>query len=287
MHVLILRSRCGGSAASSSAVRSFAKAATTHFRAARFASSCGVPKEARFLLANSKGGLVDSRPRSLFFIQRHLFSSSSSSSSSSSLGDSYVFDVPTMGDSITEGTVVEWVKNVGDYVGPDEVFVVIETDKVSVDVRSPDGGIILEALAAEDDNVEVGAPLVKFERADPPPEAAAAPAATADPVAETGAAMKTAISEPPHSSAAEEQPAPHHGRVPRIHFRHGNRSVIDALLFPADASPSAAALANTHKHPPLGTSGENFPPYLSHYGRLPPLTPREEEMLRLGGAFDG
>ena len=46
-------------------------------------------------------------------------------------------NVPSMGDSITEGTMVEWLKDVGDYAAEDEVIAIVETDKVSVDIRAP------------------------------------------------------------------------------------------------------------------------------------------------------
>src|ERR1700738_5088817 len=49
--------------------------------------------------------------------------------------------VPTLGESISEGTIVTWNKKEGDYVKQDEVVVVIETDKVSVDIRSPKAGM--------------------------------------------------------------------------------------------------------------------------------------------------
>ncbi|EOD26774.1 hypothetical protein EMIHUDRAFT_236437 [Emiliania huxleyi CCMP1516] len=52
------------------------------------------------------------------------------------------FPVPEMGDSISEGTVLELSKQVGDYVALEEVLVVVETDKVTVDVRSPAAGTI-------------------------------------------------------------------------------------------------------------------------------------------------
>ncbi|ETN00137.1 hypothetical protein PPTG_18305, partial [Phytophthora nicotianae INRA-310] len=52
----------------------------------------------------------------------------------SSSGDATDVPVPSMGDSISEGTVVEWLKQPGDAVAEDEVVVVLETDKVSVDV---------------------------------------------------------------------------------------------------------------------------------------------------------
>ena len=70
-----------------------------------------------------------------------------------------------MGDSITEGTVVEWTAQVGDGVAVDDVVVVIETDKVSVEVRTPIAGAITEHLAEVDAVVEVGQPLFKVDTA--------------------------------------------------------------------------------------------------------------------------
>lgn len=71
-------------------------------------------------------------------------------------------NVPSMGDSISEGTVVEWVKKCGESVEQDEVIVILETDKVSVDVRSPISGILEKQLATIDQNVNVGAPLFQL-----------------------------------------------------------------------------------------------------------------------------
>ena len=71
--------------------------------------------------------------------------------------------MPSMGDSITEGTVVEWNVGVGDTVATDDIVVVIETDKVSVEVRAPISGGVTELLAEIDDVVEVGAPLFKVD----------------------------------------------------------------------------------------------------------------------------
>nr|CCA20888.1 dihydrolipoamide succinyltransferase putative [Albugo laibachii Nc14] len=71
-------------------------------------------------------------------------------------------NVPSMGDSISEGTVVEWVKQCGEFVEQDEVIVILETDKVSVDVRSPVSGVLEKQLATIDQNVNVGAPLFQL-----------------------------------------------------------------------------------------------------------------------------
>jgi 2-oxoglutarate dehydrogenase E2 component (dihydrolipoamide succinyltransferase) len=68
-----------------------------------------------------------------------------------------------MGDSITEGTIVDLPVSPGDYVDADEVVIVLETDKVSVDVRAPEAGVIKEIMGEIDDVVEVGAPLFKID----------------------------------------------------------------------------------------------------------------------------
>lgn len=61
-----------------------------------------------------------------------------------------MIEVPSMGDSITEGTLVSLEKAVGDAVIQDDVIAVIETDKVNVDVRAPYTGVLTAVLAAVD-----------------------------------------------------------------------------------------------------------------------------------------
>ena len=62
-----------------------------------------------------------------------------------------------MGDSISEGTIQEFVKQVGEFVAADEVVAVIETDKVNVEIRSPNAGVIKQFFAAEGDEISVSA----------------------------------------------------------------------------------------------------------------------------------
>ena len=64
--------------------------------------------------------------------------------------------VPQMGESVTEGIVATWLKNVGDPVAADEPVVEIETDKVTVEVPAPVAGVLAEQAAAEGDTVAVG-----------------------------------------------------------------------------------------------------------------------------------
>eukprot|EP01084_Bolivina_argentea_P192430 330345_1 len=72
-------------------------------------------------------------------------------------------NVPNMGDSITEGTLVEWTKNIGDACQVDEIVAVIETDKVSIDIRTETAGVLTEQLSNIDDTLEVNAPLFKID----------------------------------------------------------------------------------------------------------------------------
>ena len=67
--------------------------------------------------------------------------------------------VPTLGESVTEATVGQWLKQPGDEVAPDEPVVELETDKVSVEVPAPQGGIMGDIAVKAGETVEVGALL--------------------------------------------------------------------------------------------------------------------------------
>lgn len=64
--------------------------------------------------------------------------------------------MPQMGESVMEGTVIEWAKKVGDRVEVDETLLEIATDKVDTEVPSPEAGVLIEILVQEDETVEVG-----------------------------------------------------------------------------------------------------------------------------------
>ncbi|MCJ8505307.1 2-oxoglutarate dehydrogenase, E2 component, dihydrolipoamide succinyltransferase, partial [Kocuria flava] len=69
-------------------------------------------------------------------------------------------NLPALGESVTEGTVTRWLKQVGDEVAVDEPLVEVSTDKVDTEIPSPVAGVIEKILVEEDEDVEVGAPLV-------------------------------------------------------------------------------------------------------------------------------
>lgn len=70
--------------------------------------------------------------------------------------------MPKMGESITEGTILEWKKKVGDTINRDETLLEISTDKVDSEVPSPESGIILEVLFEINETVEVGTVIAKI-----------------------------------------------------------------------------------------------------------------------------
>jgi 2-oxoglutarate dehydrogenase E2 component (dihydrolipoamide succinyltransferase) len=71
--------------------------------------------------------------------------------------------VPALGESITEGTLAQWLKKAGDAVAADEPIASLETDKVTVDVPSPVAGVLSETVAKEGDTVEVGAVIARID----------------------------------------------------------------------------------------------------------------------------
>lgn len=84
------------------------------------------------------------------------------SKSSSAAAEESTVVVPSMGDSITEGTISTVMKNVGDDVATDEVVAQIETDKVTIDVRAPSAGSVTRVDAKPGDTVSVGQSVMAF-----------------------------------------------------------------------------------------------------------------------------
>src|ERR671936_6239 len=92
--------------------------------------------------------------------------------------------MPQMGESVTEGTVLEWLKQVGDPVAVEEELVEISTDKVDAAVPSPVAGTLAEILVKADETVPTGTVLCRIAAG---AEAAARPAEPTPPAAETAA----------------------------------------------------------------------------------------------------
>ena len=76
-------------------------------------------------------------------------------------GDATDVEMPELGESVTEGTITQWLKSVGDTVEVDEPLLEVSTDKVDTEIPSPVAGTLLEILADEDDTVDVGAVIAR------------------------------------------------------------------------------------------------------------------------------
>ena len=111
--------------------------------------------------------------------------------------------VPTLGESVTEATVGQWLKKPGDAVAMDEPIASLETDKVAVEVPSPVAGVMGEQIVKEGDTVNVGAVIATIEAGGAP---AAKPAAAAPaPAKAEAAAPAPAVAAPAPAPAAETE----------------------------------------------------------------------------------
>ncbi|KAJ5864318.1 Biotin/lipoyl attachment [Penicillium soppii] len=132
-----------------------------------------------------------------------------------------IVKVPSMAESITEGTLKQFSKQVGDFVERDEEIATIETDKIDVSVNAPESGTIKEFLVNEEDTVTVGQDLVKIELgsapeggkkdegAEKPKESAPAPAEAEKPKeAEPKKTAPPPSEKPKEAPKAESKPQP-------------------------------------------------------------------------------
>src|SRR6478735_3912719 len=104
--------------------------------------------------------------------------------------------MPEMGESVTEGIVLEWHVAVGDFVNEGDTVVEVSTDKVDAEVPAPTSGTVTNLLVEVDDEVPVGAPMLEIEAGDGEGQSAA----TAGPVADEGSSSSQAAGEDPSSA---------------------------------------------------------------------------------------
>ncbi|MFD3421895.1 2-oxoglutarate dehydrogenase, E2 component, dihydrolipoamide succinyltransferase [Streptomyces decoyicus] len=121
--------------------------------------------------------------------------------------------LPALGESVTEGTVTRWLKEVGEEVQADEPLLEVSTDKVDTEIPAPASGTLLEIVVGEDETAEVGAKLAVIgaasQGAAAPAPAAPAPAAAPEPApAPAPAAAAPAPAPAPAAPAPAPAPAP-------------------------------------------------------------------------------
>ena len=125
-------------------------------------------------------------------------------------GDATPVLMPTLGESVTEGTVTRWLKKVGDPVAVDEPLVEVSTDKVDTEIPSPVAGTLLAITAEEDATVPVGGELARIGAAGaaPAPQTAPAPPAPAPAPPPAPAPAPPAAPPPPPAPAPAAAPPP-------------------------------------------------------------------------------
>ncbi|MGA5101897.1 2-oxoglutarate dehydrogenase, E2 component, dihydrolipoamide succinyltransferase [Streptomyces lavendulocolor] len=143
--------------------------------------------------------------------------------------------LPALGESVTEGTVTRWLKEVGEEVTEDEPLLEVSTDKVDTEIPAPASGVLLEIVVAEDETAEVGAKLAVIGAPGAAPAAAQAPAAPAP----APAAEAPAPAAPAPAPAAPAAPAP----APAAPAPAPAQAAPAAPAQPAPAAPAPAPAA--------------------------------------------
>jgi len=133
--------------------------------------------------------------------------------------------VPALGESVTEATVGKWFKHAGDAVAADEPVVELETDKVTIEVPAPAGGVLADIAVKDGETVAVGALLGQIkEGAQAPSKTVAAPLGRPDQKTDTTAPINAAEEEPrprQPSKAPASQPMPLAPSVRRLAAESG------------------------------------------------------------------
>ncbi len=128
----------------------------------------------------------------------------------------FTIQMPKLGHTMTEGTVVKWHKHAGDQIQQGEAVLTVETDKAEVEIESPEAGVLARVLADEGSVVGVGLPLGEITRrgetagdaapaTNPIPRSNAAPARNATPMASKAPASERIIASPRAKRLATER----------------------------------------------------------------------------------
>ncbi len=155
--------------------------------------------------------------------------------------------LPALGESVTEGTVTRWLKQVGDSVEEDEPLLEVSTDKVDTEIPAPASGTLLEIVVNEDETAEVGARLAVIGAAGAAPAAAPAPARQAPAAPAEPAPAAPAPTQPAPAQQAPAAPAP-------APAQPAPARQAPAAPAPAPAAPAAPAQAPAAPAAPAAVS---------------------------------
>ena len=160
--------------------------------------------------------------------------------------------MPELGESVTEGTITQWLKQVGDEVEVDEPLLEVSTDKVDTEIPSPVAGTIVEILADEDDTIDVGAVIARIGDADAASEEA------------------TEATEPAESE--EERDVPSEEAIEEAESKDENATVDEAKKDPKAEEaeePKKSPAAEKSEEPKKSSATEK----IDNNGNVPYVTP--------------
>ncbi|MEU7199169.1 2-oxoglutarate dehydrogenase, E2 component, dihydrolipoamide succinyltransferase [Streptomyces sp. NPDC045470] len=157
--------------------------------------------------------------------------------------------LPALGESVTEGTVTRWLKEVGEEVAEDEPLLEVSTDKVDTEIPAPAAGVLLEIVVGEDETAEVGAKLAVIGQKG----AAQAPAAPAPAPAQEAPKQEA----PKQEAPKQEAPAPQAPSAP------APQQVTTPAPDPAPAAPAPAPAPAAAPVTPAPAAGEADAAYVT------------------------
>jgi 2-oxoglutarate dehydrogenase E2 component (dihydrolipoamide succinyltransferase) len=171
-------------------------------------------------------------------------------------GDTMDIKVPVMGESVTEGTLANWLVKPGQAVAQDDPIAEIETDKVAIEVPAPAAGVVSELIVKAGETVAIGTVIARMTVGGAP----------AKPVAAASAASSAPVSAPPSKAAVSEKVAPSVLRVATEggvnpsdipgSGRGGRATKEDALKYVAAAAAGPAPVADSRPVRDLGPREE-------------------------------
>lgn len=167
--------------------------------------------------------------------------------SSGSEGEGTEITMPALGESVTEGTVTRWLKEVGEEVEVDEPLLEVSTDKVDTEVPSPVAGTVQAHLAEEDETVEVGAPLARVGSGAP----ASSDSGSTDSGSDEAELSDAAAEAPAEEPEEEEAPAEDEKSAP------AEEAPKQETPAPAASKPAAAKSESPAAPAAADTVGEN------------------------------
>ncbi|KID92551.1 Dihydrolipoamide succinyltransferase [Metarhizium guizhouense ARSEF 977] len=151
-----------------------------------------------------------------------------------------VVKVPQMAESISEGTLKQFSKSIGDFVEQDEEIATIETDKIDVAVNAPEAGTIKEFLVSEEDTVTVGQDLVRIELGGAPSGSKEEPAASKDEAKEATESEPVKTETKPQQSQTSLNPEPKQTEKPAT-TRAASKEAQSAQSEPSQTSTASAS----------------------------------------------